>query len=166
MLMLEFMMYKGIYDSPLGAITVLSDGNAITYLDFQDAEGEGKENGLIKDARTWLDIYFSGKKPDFSLPLSFSSTPFTERVWNHLLAIPYGKTVTYGEIALKIAEEKGIAKMSSRAVGSAVGRNHILIMIPCHRVIGSNNRLTGFGGGIWRKTRLLELEGIDVSRLR
>ena len=113
----------------------------------------------LKQVKTWLDEYFKEKKPDIKrLLLNPKGSEFQNTVWNILLKIPYGKTMTYGEIANQIAIKKGIKKMSSRAIGAAVGHNPITVIIPCHRVLGVNNKLTGYSAGIDRKMKLLELE--------
>ena len=106
----------------------------------------------------WLDIYFSGNIPDFTPPISLSGTPFKLMIWEMLRGIPYGETVSYGDIAKQAAEKRGIEKMSSQAVGGAVGKNPVAIIIPCHRVIGADGSLTGYGGGIEKKEFLLRLE--------
>lgn len=108
----------------------------------------------------WLDEYFNAKIPDFTPPLAICTTTFRQSVWEILLNIPYGKTMTYGEIAQILAHQRGVVKMSARAVGTAVGHNPIALIIPCHRVIGSNNALTGFAAGVDKKEYLLRLEGI------
>lgn len=106
----------------------------------------------------WLDIYFNNKIPDFTPPLLLKGTDFRMTVWKMLLDIPYGKTVSYGDIAKAVAKSRGIEKMSAQAVGNAVGHNPISIIVPCHRVVGSKGSLTGYGGGIKRKKELLRLE--------
>ncbi len=168
------MVYKHSYASPLGAITLACDGEAIVGLWFDGQrhfgsvlpeDAEPGEHPLFAEAKRWLDIYFSGREPDFLPPLLYSSTPFRKAVCDIMLTIPYGRTMTYGEIAERIADEKGIAKMSAQAVGGAVGHNPISLMIPCHRVVGTNGSLTGYGGGIECKVKLLKLEGADMSRL-
>ena len=111
-----------------------------------------------------MDIYFSGKEPDFDLPISLSGTDFQKKVWGILCTIPYGKTMTYGQIAAQLAAEQGAAHMSAQAVGGAVGHNPLSILVPCHRVVGANGSLTGYAGGIDRKVKLLTLEGVDMSR--
>ncbi len=121
------------------------------------------EHPLLEEARRWLDVYFSGHEPDFLPLLRYDSTPFRKAVCDIMLTIPYGKTMTYGEIADMIAAERGIDKMSAQAVGGAVGHNPITLMIPCHRVIGTNGSLTGYAGGIDRKVKLLELEKVDMT---
>ena len=111
----------------------------------------------------WLGIYFSGKEPDFTPPLSLRTTRFRKRVWQILLSIPYGKTMTYGEIAVLLAREMSLKKMSAQAVGGAVGHNAISLIIPCHRVVGTNGQLTGYAGGLDKKQRLLDLEKTNSS---
>lgn len=167
------MIYTYEYLSPLGTITLASDGETIIGLWFNGQrhfgnvlpqKTETKELPLFADAKRWLDIYFSGKEPDFLPPLRYDSTPFRKSVCDIMMTIQYGKTMTYGEIAANITEQKGIEKMSAQAVGGAVGHNPISLMIPCHRVVGTNGSLTGYGGGIDRKIKLLELEKTDMSR--
>lgn len=168
------MEYIHHYVSPLGGITEASDGEHLIGLWFDgqkyfaDALGvEYEENMLpiFKQTDKWLDIYFSGKEPDFTPPLCMKTSEFRRAVWEIMLTIPYGKTMTYGEIADKIANERGIARMSAQAVGGAVGHNSISLIIPCHRVVGANGSLTGYAGGIERKVKLLELEHTDMIRL-
>lgn len=125
-----------------------------------------REPPVILAAREWLDIYFSGKAPDFTPPLHPMGTPFQMEVWSILRTIPYGTTTTYGEIAKQIAARRGIPKMSAQAVGGAVGRNKIGIIIPCHRVIGADGSLTGYAGGLDRKIQLLEAEGIPFCNAK
>ena len=155
-----------LYDSPIGRLTLVSDGKALTELRLDgsnDSTETQKNLPIFRDTFRWLDIYFSGKEPDFTPPLNMRTGPFRREVWEIMLTIPYGKTMTYGEIAKEIARRHGLAKMSAQAVGGAVGHNAIPIIIPCHRVIGANGNLTGYGGGIERKIKLLELEGVDLS---
>lgn len=163
------MKYFYNYTSPLGNITLASDGRYITGLWFEGQKyfAEGMQAysckmslPIFEQCIKWLDIYFGGTNPDFTVPVKFIGTPFQVMVWNILQRIPYGATTTYGEIARKIAELKGLCSMSSQAVGGAVGRNPISIIVPCHRVIGCNGKLTGYAGGLNRKQRLLQLEGI------
>ncbi len=167
------MVYTYEYSSPLGMITLASDENYILGLWFNGQKhfgnvlpekAEQKELPIFKDAKHWLDIYFSGRNPDFLPPLKYDSTPFRKTVCNIMLTIPYGQTVTYGEIAEKIASDRGIKKMSAQAVGGAVGHNPISLMIPCHRVVGTSGSLTGYGGGINRKLKLLELEKTEIKK--
>ena len=116
-------------------------------------------------AKKWLDIYFAGQQPDFMPTLHMMGTPFRQKVWQILLDIPYGKTITYGEIARILAKEQGDCPMSAQAVGNAVGHNEISIVIPCHRVVGAKGNLVGYAGGIERKIALLKLEQVDMSKL-
>lgn len=166
------MVYTYHYNSPLGGITMASEEEALIGLWFDGQKyfadsinGEYTEKPLpiFEEVSKWLDIYFSGKEPDFTPPLMMKTTPFRKAVWEVMLTIPYGKTMTYGEIANKIAEKKGIAKMSAQAVGGAVGHNSISLIIPCHRVVGTNGSLTGYAGGIDKKVQLLKLEKTDMS---
>lgn len=117
----------------------------------------------MKEAKRWLDIYFTGREPDFMPPLHPIGSAFRQSVWEILLQIPYGQTVTYGEIARKLADKQGIAKMSAQAVGGAVGHNEISVIIPCHRVVGTSGSLTGYAGGVDKKAALLKLERADMS---
>ena len=156
------MDYTAHYDSPLGGITLASDGKALTGLWFDGQKYFGstlevphaERSGLpvFDEACRWLDIFFSGREPDFKPLLSLHGTAFQRRVWKELLTIPYGQTVTYGELALRLSCR------SAQAVGGAVGRNPISIIVPCHRVVGSDGSLTGYAGGLDRKHALLELE--------
>lgn len=161
------MQYINRYTSPIGKITMASDGEALTGLWFDgqkyfalylDKDNEEKDLSIFDMAKKWLDIYFSGKEPNFKLPLKFMGSEFQNEVWEILYTIPYGKTVTYGEIAKELANRRGIGKMSAQAVGGAVGRNEISIIVPCHRVVGSNGSLTGYAGGFDKKISLLKLE--------
>ena len=161
------MDYRRHYVSPLGGITLASNGEALTGLWFDGQKhfpaAPGREQKLLpvfEATVKWLDLYFSGKNPGFTPKLSLRSTPFREAVWEMLRSIPFGKTVTYGEIAARLAEERGLAKTSARAVGGAVGHNPISLIIPCHRVVGAGGRLTGYAGGVEKKRFLLSLEGV------
>ena len=154
------MVYTCHYSSPVGILTLESDGNALTGLSFQNKSYSQEDKLPIFDETIkWLEIYFSGKDPGFTPKLAPDGTVFRKAVWDILLTIPYGKTMSYGQIAKQIAEEKGMTRMSAQAVGGAVGHNPIPIIIPCHRVIGSDGSLTGFSAGLDLKIRLLELEG-------
>ena len=162
------MDYIAHYHSPLGGITMASDGDALTGLWFDgqkhfaatlNGEYQTREDlPIFGQTRRWLDIYFSGKVPDFTPPLAMRATPFRRRVWELLLTIPYGHTVTYGEIASILARERSVSTMSSQAVGGAVGHNPISLIIPCHRVIGAQGNTTGYAGGIEKKIWLLRME--------
>ena len=166
------MQYISYYQSPLGKILLAADRTGITRAWFKDqqyyahgldAEHTEKSTPVLEDAKRWLDLYFSGKEPDFMPPLHPSGTPFQMEVWDILRQIPYGTAMTYGEIAKKIARRRGIPHMSAQAAGGAVGRNPVSILIPCHRVVGSNGSLTGYAGGIDRKLKLLALEKAPVE---
>ena len=160
------------YQSFLGGIIMASDGTHLIGLWFDgqkyfsdSLQGPVQEKSLpvFKDTCRWLDTYFSGKDPGFTPPIAMRTTPFRKQVWEIMLQIPYGRTLTYGEIADKIASKRGIKKMSAQAVGGAVGHNSISLIIPCHRVIGSGGNLTGYAGGIKTKIKLLNLEGIQLK---
>ena len=166
------MVYTQHYASPLGSIWLAADETGLTglWLEGQkyfaatlSSEHAEEETPVLLEAKRWLNLYFSGKEPDFTPPLHPEGSPFQQEVWNILLQIPYGKTTTYGEIARQLAAQKGLARMSAQAVGGAVGHNHISIIIPCHRVVGANGSLTGYAGGIDKKVRLLTLEKNDMS---
>ena len=161
------MVYTWHYDSPLGGITLASDGDALAglwldgqhiFADSLEKEREEKLLPVFEDTCRWLDIYFSGRDPGFTPKLNVRTTDFRKRVLEILLTIPYGKTMTYGEIAAQIAREKGLEQMSAQAVGGAVGHNPISLIIPCHRVVGAGGSLTGYAGGIDKKARLLQME--------
>lgn len=161
------MDYTHHYDSPLGGITLASDGTALTglwfdgqkfFADTLDDEHIERPLPVFSLAVQWLDVYFSGKEPDFTPPLKMRTTPFRKAVWQVMLTIPYGQTMTYGSIAAVVARSKGLSSMSAQAVGGAVGHNAISLIIPCHRVVGSDGSLTGYAGGLHRKQWLLELE--------
>lgn len=167
------MIYCKKYNSPIGELTLNSDGENLTALCFEDGRdfdkyiNKGKEIDLpiFEETIKWLDIYFSGRDPGFIPKYKRTDiTPFRQEVIDEMLKIPYGKVVTYNDIAKAIAKRRGIKTMSAQAVGGAVGWNPICIIIPCHRVIGSNNSLTGYGGGIYNKLNLLKLEGVDISK--
>lgn len=153
-------MYTHKYKSPVGDILLSSDGEFLTGLSFKFNPEDYNQNlnSVFESTILWLDTYFSGKKPDFTPPFRMTGTDFQVKVWNLLLKIPYGQTTTYGNIASEFAALTGIERMSAQAVGGAVGRNKIAIIIPCHRVIGSNGNLTGYAGGIDIKEKLLMLE--------
>lgn len=167
------MDYTSRYLSPLGYITLASDGEALIGLWFEgqkhfaltltNESSEDSDLPVFEQTWNWLDLYFSGECPDFIPPLAPKGTPFQQKVWRLLLAIPYGKTVTYGKIArqyIEMSYGSSLPKqhMSAQAIGGAVGHNPINIIIPCHRVIGANGSLTGYAGGLDRKKYLLELE--------
>ena len=167
------MMFTQHYDSPLGSILLTADEMGLTGLWFDGqkhfarglpAQHTEQDTPVLLEAKRWLDIYFTGKEPDFLPPLHPTGSEFRKAVWEILLQIPYGQTTTYGEIARQLAKKQGLARMSAQAVGGAVGHNEISIIIPCHRVVGTNGSLTGYAGGIHKKEQLLELERADMSR--
>ncbi len=157
------MDYINHYDSPLGSITLASDGTALTGLWFDgqrhfaatlDPDHTERDLPIFREARAWLDVYFAGREPDFTPPLRLNGTDFRRAVWETLQTIPYGHTVTYGALAARL----GLPGTSARAVGGAVGRNPISLIVPCHRVVGADESLTGYAGGLQRKAWLLSLE--------
>lgn len=162
------------YPSMVGELTVVSDGENLTGLWMKQqkyyaatVKGEWIEEQVstLLFAKQWLDAYFSGKQPDIgTLPLKPEGSEFQQSVWKYLCEIPYGETTTYGEIARKVAVDMGKKTMSAQAVGGAVGRNPISIIIPCHRVIGKDGSLTGYAGGLEKKIQLLTHEGIVVPK--
>jgi len=170
------MYYSTKYISPLGKIIIVCDGENLNGLWFERQKyfyGTLKEKPIEKDdihifkiTKQWLDSYFAKEKPNINeLPIVLKDSEFRHSVWQILEQIPYGETITYGEISKKVAQNKGIKKMSAQAVGGAVAHNPISIIIPCHRVIGANGNLTGYAGGINIKIKLLEHEGVDISKL-
>ena len=167
------MQYISIYQSPIGKILLACDEIGLTGLWFEgekfyalslDKEHEEREMPVFAHVKRWLDIYFSGREPDFMPPLHMIGSSFQLSVWELLRKIPYGKTTSYGELAKCIAAKRNLPHMSAQAVGGAVGHNEISIIIPCHRVVGTNGSLTGYAGGIDKKISLLELEHTDMSR--
>ena len=168
------MLYTGYYHSPLGRLLLAADEIGLTGLWFERqryfAQGlapvhTDEETPILAQTRRWLDLYFSGSVPDFTPPLHPIGSDFRQEVWALLLQIPYGKTTTYGALAARLAEKHGQRRMSAQAVGGAVGHNPISLMIPCHRVVGTSGSLIGYGGGIARKVKLLELEHADMRGL-
>lgn len=168
------MTYIQWYDSPLGKMLLAADSAGLTgvwfdgekyFAHYLEEQHEENDTPLLQKTKRWLDVYFSGKEPDFTVPFHFNGTDFQNEVWNILCTIPYGHTTTYGEIAKQIALQRGLARMSAQAVGGAVGHNGISIIVPCHRVIGSNGNLTGYAGGLDKKIQLLTLEHIDMTSL-
>ena len=170
------MTFSKIYRTPDGFddIVMSSDGEVLTGLRFinkQDQskhtiDREEKELPVFCSTKEWLDIYFSGRQPDFTPACRIDHlTPFRKEVSDIMRSIPFGHTMTYGEIAALIAQKRGIKRMSAQAVGGAVGWNPFCIIIPCHRVIGAGRSLTGYGGGIKNKIALLKLEGITDFKM-
>lgn len=169
------MIYTTEYKSDLGNIFIAAENDKIigVWLEGQkyfastikESVLEARKIPVLRDACNWLDAYFRGEKPTIEdLPLAPAGSAFRQEVWSILCEIPYGEVTTYGEIARKMAERLGRKNMSAQAVGGAVGHNPISIIIPCHRVVGSNGSLTGYAGGIDKKIALLAHEGVDVKR--
>lgn len=172
------MVYSTTYPSPVGALTLACDGEGShlvgLWLEGQKYYGQSIAEPMCENAAMpvfrsvehWLNRYFAGKRPGVSeLPLAPIGGAFRQGVWRMLCEIPYGEVVTYGDIAKKMAARMNRETMSSQAVGGAIAHNPISIIIPCHRVVGSNGSLTGYAGGMEAKTKLLALEGVDLSRL-
>lgn len=164
------MNYKYTYESPLGTMIMLGTLTYLTDLFFvdeahapsyDDAEYIEQLTGPFEVTIMWLNQYFNGKKPFITPPIQLEGTEFRKSVWSILQTIPYGETTTYGDIGKQIAQQQGKEKFSAQAVGGAVGHNPISIIVPCHRVIGSNGQLTGYAGGIERKKYMLDLESED-----
>ncbi len=172
---MENIMYTSTYDSAIGSLLLAADDIGLVGLWLNsdrfyanllaNCESVVKETPILETVKRWLNAYFSGREPKIELPFHLIGTPFRQEVWQLLLQIPYGQVVTYGDLARKMAEKRGVAHMSAQAIGGAVGHNEILIIIPCHRVIGANGNLTGYAGGIDKKLKLLELEGVDTKKL-
>lgn len=170
------MVYTAYYNSPIGRLLLAEKDAALVgvwmegqkyYLgSLRDETEENPESSILQQAVIWLDRYFDGEKPKISeLKLSPAGSEFRKEVWNILCEIPYGETMTYGEISQKMALNRGIERMSAQAVGGAVGHNPISIIVPCHRVVGTNGSLTGYAGGIEKKIKLLTHEGVDMDKL-
>ncbi|WP_294464026.1 methylated-DNA--[protein]-cysteine S-methyltransferase [uncultured Anaerofustis sp.] len=170
------MIYTTHYRSPIGDILIASKNDKLIGLWIENQKyylaglkEEITENDNIKilnKTKNWLDRYFFKERPEINeLELEPAGSDFRKSVWKILCKIPYGKVITYNDIAKEIAREKGIETMSAQAVGGAVSHNPISIIIPCHRVVGSNGSLTGYAGGIEKKIKLLELEDVDMSNL-
>ncbi|MCL2085460.1 methylated-DNA--[protein]-cysteine S-methyltransferase [Candidatus Saccharibacteria bacterium] len=168
------MYYKTKYQSPIGTITLASDGDSLVGLwnENQKYHGDTLFDNMTEDgdlpifynAKKWLDKYFAGGKPAISeIKMAPIGSEFRQEVWQILCNIPYGKVITYNDIAKEMAHKRGKERMSCQAVGGAVGHNPISIIIPCHRVVGSNGSLTGYAGGLDMKIKLLELENTDMS---
>jgi methylated-DNA-[protein]-cysteine S-methyltransferase len=164
--MMDSRIFYTTLDSPVGALFLTSNGEAITELFMEKHKGGPKpigdwrrDDGLFREAADQLGSYFAGELTEFDLPLATAGAPFQQRVWTELRKIPYGSTISYGELARQVGNPK-----ASRAVGAANGSNPISIIIPCHRVIGSNGKLTGYGGGIERKKFLLEFEAETLAK--
>lgn len=163
------MIHTAFYDAPYGRYVMAAEDGALTglwlegqkYFPSTLPEPSGEETEIFARIRRWLDDYFAGRQPEVSaLPLAPKGSDFAQSVWRLLLEIPYGHTVTYGQLAARPAQQRGLAHMSAQAVGGAVGHNPISLIIPCHRVLGAKNQLTGYAGGLDVKTFLLKLEGV------
>lgn len=159
------MVYVQHYASPLGDILLASDETALAglwieggrfFAETLPTECLRQETHVLAETKRWLDVYFSGEEPDFTPPLNPAGSEFRQSVWRFLLDIPYGQTTTYGAIADSLAKQRGVAKVSGRAVGGAIGHNEISLIIPCHRVVGANGNLTGYGSGLNNKIKLLQ----------
>ena len=168
------MIYTCKYASPLGVMTLASDGEALTGLWFNGQKYFGstlpadyipQEVPAFAEVKRWLDIYYSGREPGFTPLMRYGTTPFRKAVCDVMLTIPYGQTMTYRQIAQRIAARMSRPHMSPQAVGGAVGHNPISLLITCHRVVGTDGSLTGYAGGIDRKQKLLELEKADMQDL-
>ena len=169
------MVYASWYKSPVGALLlaerdrklvgVWMEGQKYFLGTLDEKPLEYADTPILAQTKQWLDRYFNGERPKIcELPLAPEGSRFRKTVWQILCEIPYGETVSYGEIARQIAERSGLSSMSAQAVGGAVGHNPISIIIPCHRVVGANGSLTGYAGGIEKKLHLLALEGVDVEK--
>jgi len=172
---IDSIKYTARYDSPLGGITLGSDGEVLLGLWFDQQKyfpaslpepGTPEELPVFAQTARWLTIYFSGREPDFTPPLRMNGSAFRQAVWQVLRTIPYGQTMTYGEIAGRLAAERGLIRMSAQAVGGAVGHNPLSLIIPCHRVVGADGSLTGYAGGLEKKAWLLAREGVKINSLR
>lgn len=172
--MVDKKIYKGYYNSPLGKIILLATSNHLIGLWFDGSKYVEKlenmpclfiTNDILEKTKSWLDQYFQSEEPDPRIiPILLKGTSFCMEVWQEILSVPYGKTITYGQIAKKIALAHNIKSMSAQAVGSAVGHNPISIIVPCHRIVGKNNKLTGYAGGLDKRVELLKLEKHDISK--
>ena len=156
------MTYYCRYPSPLGMLLLTSDGNDLTglYMDAEPPPGAeaAEEAEVFLQTKSWLDAYFRGTPPDWLPPMTAAGSAFRKRIWGYLLEIPFGEVRTYSQLARRAARDMGREKMSAQAVGGAVGRNPISIMIPCHRCVGANGSLTGYAWGLERKQWLLDHE--------
>lgn len=168
------MYFTSHYTSPLGGITLASDGQALTglwfdgqkyFADTLPLEHTEADLPVFEQTGRWLDRYFAGKTSDFTPTLRLLGSPFRLAVWEILCQLPYGSVTTYGEIAARLAKQRGVPRMSAQAVGGAVGHNPVSLIVPCHRVVGSGGSLTGYAGGVERKAALLRLENVDMARL-
>lgn len=166
------MDYVGRYNSPLGTMTMASDGVALVglwfdgqqrYADVLQADWREESRSIFDETVKWLNVYFSGGTPDVTPRLALRGTEFGKVVWKILATIPYGATTSYGDLSRGVARQLGRAHMSAQAVGGAVARNPISLIIPCHRVVGADGSLTGYAGGLDRKKKLLDWERANTS---
>lgn len=161
------MNYFYIYLSPYGKILLISDGENLVEMKIDYRKNiqlvESNSLEIFQKTCKWLDLYFEGKKPNIKIPLKLEGTEFQKDVWNLLLQIPYGQVITYGEIAKRMMEKRKNQKIYAQAIGSALNKNPIPIIVPCHRVIGKNKNLVGYRLGIDRKINLLELEHLNLE---
>ena len=151
---------QAYYKSPIGILRIIADENGITKVDFVKKENSSikkSSSKIVQDCIKQLDEYFQGERKSFELKLNPEGTEFQRKVWKELLKIPYGETISYGEVSRRIKNPKAV-----RAVGQSIGRNPISVIIPCHRVIGSDGSITGYASGLWRKEWLLKHEGIKI----
>lgn len=154
-------------ETPLGEMLVVSDGTALTEVCFAEErvfQGDPAEIPVLQQANEWINIFFDGEDPGPIPPVAPKGSPFQHEVWEIVAKVPYGELITYGDIAVEIAAKRGILKMAAQAVGTAVGKNPLMLFVPCHRVIGAGGNLTGYGGRMDRKIALLRLEGHDMRR--
>ena len=165
------MEYIRYYESPLGRLTLASDGDALTGLRLPGqgnvappGDAEERDLPVFRETERWLDCYFSRKAPEFTPPLRLRGTPFRRTVWEILLTIPFGRTVTYGEVAQTAAARTGADHASARAAGGAAGQNPVALIVPCHRVVGAGGKLTGYAGGLGVKEWLLRHEAAAAGK--
>jgi len=168
------MYYSTEYNSIIGPLLLVCDDENLVglwmigqkyFCPLKEQPSVNDSHPILLKAHSWLDRYFSGQQPDiYELPLAPAGSSFRKEVWDILCTIPYGEVMTYGQIADIIAKNHGKAKMSAQAVGGAVGHNPISVIIPCHRVVGTNGSLTGYAGGLSKKITLLKHEGVDTDK--
>lgn len=169
------MLYTTDYNSPVGKLLLAEKDSSLVGVwmegqkyflgTLRDEMREDNDSPILQQAKKWLDRYFAGEKPQIDeLPLAPAGSDFRKEVWKMLCEIPYGEVTTYGEISQKLANRRGLNRMSAQAVGGAVGHNPLSIIIPCHRVVGANGSLTGYAGGLQKKMKLLTHEGVDIER--
>ena len=159
-------MYAAEYASPLGKLLLTCEKDGLTGIWF-DRElpdrCKQEDHPILQQTKLWLDAYFQGEKPNSDIPLSLRGSAFQKLIWNLLLGIPYGQVRSYGSLAREAAALLGKEKMSAQAVGQAIGKNPVSILIPCHRVVGSHGQLTGYASGLERKILLLHHEGWQIE---